>query len=134
MMNSMLSSAGNEKVSGPGSGSKGLRWLVACHVEDIPQDGGACVLLEQKQIAIFNFSRRGEWYATQNECPHKFQMALSRGMIGSAGEQCEPKLACPFHKKTFSLLTGECLSGDNYRILTYPVKVKEGKLYIGMEK
>jgi nitrite reductase (NADH) small subunit len=128
----MISSTGNEKA--PSHGTKRLRWLVACHVEDVPQDGGACVSLEQEQIAVFNFSRRGEWYATQNECPHKLQMVLSRGMIGSAGEQCEPKLACPFHKKTFSLLTGECLSGDNYQIRTYPVKVKEGRVYIGMEK
>jgi nitrite reductase (NADH) small subunit len=57
-------------------------------------------------------------------------MALSRGMTGSMGDQCEPKVACPFHKKAFSLLTGECLTGEDYKIRTYPVKVKEGKLYI----
>jgi len=95
-----------------------------------PSDGGACVSLGDEQIAIFNFSRRGEWYATENRCPHKQQMALSRGMTGSVGEQCEPKVACPFHKKTFSLVTGECLSGEEYRIRTYPVKVKDGKVYI----
>jgi nitrite reductase (NADH) small subunit len=134
MTNSTIASAGKDRDSGQERGPKGLRWLVACHVEDVPQDGGACVNLEQEQIAVFNFSHRGEWYATQNECPHKQQMVLSRGMIGSAGEQCEPKLACPFHKKTFSLLTGECLSGDPYRIRTYPIKVKEGKVFIGMEK
>jgi len=105
-------------------------WFLACQVEDIPTDGGACVRLGKEQIAIFNFSRRGEWYATQNLCPHKQQMALSRGMIGSAGEQCEPKVACPFHKKTFSLLTGECLGEEAFRIRTYPVKVKDGKVYI----
>ena len=103
---------------------------MACRVEDIPADGGACVLHDGDQIAIFHFSRRGEWYATQNLCPHKQQMALSRGMIGSAGEQCEPKVACPFHKKTFSLLTGACLSGDEHALKTYPVKVKDGKVYI----
>ncbi|MHA4807656.1 nitrite reductase small subunit NirD [Flavitalea flava] len=107
-------------------------WFVACRVEDIPQDGGACISHGNEQIAIFNFSRRGEWYATQNLCPHKQQMALSRGMIGSAGEACEPKVACPFHKKTFSLLTGECLNGEDYQIKTYPVKVKNGKVYIGV--
>jgi nitrite reductase (NADH) small subunit len=134
MMNNTILSAGNDPTPGQERGLKGMRWLVACHVEDVPQDGGACVSLEQEQIAVFNFSRRGEWYATQNECPHKLQMVLSRGMIGSAGEQCEPKLACPFHKKTFSLLTGECLGGDPYRIRTYPVKVKDGKVYIGFGK
>lgn len=108
-----------------------LKWQAACRVEDVPAEGGACVLIGDEQIAIFHFARRGQWYATQNRCPHKQQMALSRGMTGSAGEECEPKVACPFHKKTFSLETGQCLSGEDYRIRTYPVKIKNGKVYIG---
>jgi nitrite reductase (NADH) small subunit len=108
-----------------------IKWMAACRVEDVPGDGGACVLLEGEQIAIFYFSRRDEWYATENRCPHKQQMVLSRGMIGSAGPDCEPKVACPFHKKTFSLRSGECLSGEDYRVRTYPVKVKNGKVYVG---
>lgn len=108
----------------------GGRWLLACAVSDIPQDGGACVLIDGEQIAIYNFSRRGEWYATQNLCPHKQQMVLSRGMIGTQGN--EPKVACPFHKKTFSLKTGACLSGDDYEIKTFPIRVEDGKIYIGL--
>ncbi|MDR3712536.1 MAG: nitrite reductase small subunit NirD [Puia sp.] len=109
-------------------------WKMVCRVSDIPPDGGGCVSLGDEQIAIFHFSRRGQWYATQNECPHRHQMALSRGMTGSVGEKCEPKIACPFHKKTFSLTTGDCLSGEEYKIRTYPVRVKNGKVYIGTEK
>ena len=60
-------------------------------------------------------------------------MVLARGMIGSTGDACEPKVACPFHKKTFSLLSGECLGDDDYRIKVYPVKVSGGKVYIGIE-
>jgi nitrite reductase (NADH) small subunit len=103
-------------------------WFLACQVEDVPENGGVCVRFGDQQIALFHFARRNEWYATQNECPHRRQMALSRGMIGTYGE--EPKVACPFHKKTFSLATGECLSGDECRIATYTVKVEEGKVYI----
>lgn len=109
-----------------------VHWLEACHISDIPQDAGACVLLKGEQIAIFNFSRTNAWYATQNLCPHKMQMALSRGIIGSVGD--EPKVACPFHKKTFSLKSGACLSGDEYSITTYPVKVENEKIYIGFDK
>jgi len=110
-----------------------IKWYLACNTEDVPQNGGSCVKLGDEQIAIFNFTRRGEWYATQNLCPHKQQMALSRGMIGSTGESCEPKVACPFHKKTFSLVTGESISGDECAIKTYPIKVQDGAIYIGME-
>ncbi|HWB92219.1 MAG TPA: nitrite reductase small subunit NirD [Puia sp.] len=109
-----------------------IKWQLACRVEDVPEEGGACVLLEGEQIAIYNFARRGRWYATENRCPHRQQMALARGMTGSFGPGGEPKVACPFHKKTFSLETGACLSGDDYRIRTYPVKVRNGKVYIGL--
>ena len=109
-----------------------LTWLYACHEEQVPHNGGVCVKFDDLQIALFRFNRLNEWYATQNECPHRRQMALSRGMIGTHGS--EPKVACPFHKKTFSLKTGECLNGDECAIATYPVKVEEGKVYIGIEK
>ncbi len=104
-------------------------WFEACKENDFPKDGGLCIYYEGLQIAVFNFSRRNEWYATQNLCPHKQQMILSRGMIGS--DQDEPKVACPFHKKTFSLKTGTNLNGDECDLATYPVKVENGKVYIG---
>ncbi len=105
-------------------------WFAACRKEDVPENGGVCVKYGQEQIALFYFTRKNEWYATQNECPHRQQMALSRGMIGETGE--EPKVACPFHKKTFSLETGECLSGDECSIKTYPVKVEDGMVFINV--
>lgn len=105
-------------------------WVKACSIEDIPEDGGGCALINGEQIAIYNFTRRGEWFATQNLCPHKQQMALSRGMIGTHGE--EPKVACPFHKKTFSLKSGECLSGDSYEIKTYPIKIEGNSVFVAV--
>ena len=107
-------------------------WFRAARVEDFPKNGGACVKYKELQIAVFNFTRRNEWYACQNLCPHKMQMILSRGMIGSVEE--EPKVACPFHKKSFSLHSGLCLSGDEYQIATFPVKVEEGYVYIGFSE
>ncbi|WP_421873492.1 nitrite reductase small subunit NirD [Marinoscillum sp.] len=106
------------------------QWREACLINQFPTDGGLCVELDGLQIAIFNFSRRNEWYATQNLCPHKKQMILSRGMIGSDGN--EPKVACPFHKKTFSLQSGANLNGNECALATYPVKVEEGKVYVGL--
>ena len=109
-----------------------VSWFPACRVSDVPANGGVCVKYRESQIALYHFARRGEWYATQNECPHRMQMALSRGLIGT--QKDEPKVACPFHKKTFSLVTGECLSGDECSIKTYPVKVEEDKIFIGIEE
>ncbi|HAH45076.1 MAG TPA: nitrite reductase (NAD(P)H) small subunit, partial [Planctomycetaceae bacterium] len=74
------------------------------------------------QIAVFNFASRGEWYACQQMCPHKKAMVLSRGIIGdSAGI---PKVACPLHKKSFSLENGSCLSGESeYEVKVFKVKL-----------
>ncbi|PWJ60612.1 nitrite reductase (NADH) small subunit [Dyadobacter jejuensis] len=107
-----------------------INWHLACTVEDVPAEGGACAYIQGRQIAIFNLARRGEWYATDNQCPHRQQMALARGMTGCENE--EPKVACPFHKKTFSLRTGQGLNDENCRIDTFPVHIREDKVYIGL--
>jgi len=112
------------------TGTDNTNWFLACSTDDVPANGGVCVKYQDEQIALFHFTRRNEWYATQNECPHRQQMALSRGMIGT--QQDEPKIACPFHKKTFSLKTGECISGDECAIKTYPVRVEGGNVFVGV--
>lgn len=104
-------------------------WFKVAREEDFPENGGACVRYKDLQIAVFNFSSRNEWYACQNLCPHKMQMVLSRGIIGSA--EGEPKVACPFHKKNFSLRSGECLNAEEEKISVFPVKVEDGFVYIG---
>ena len=107
-------------------------WFKAARLSDFPENGGACVQYQDMQIAVFNFSRRNEWYACQNMCPHKMQMVLSRGIIGSS--EGEPKVACPFHKKTFSLKTGSCMNAEEESIAVFPVKVEDGFVYIGFTK
>lgn len=46
------------------------------------------------QLAVYNFASRGEWYATQNMCPHKRTIALSRGLIGDKSGR--PSVACKY--------------------------------------
>lgn len=103
-------------------------WVKALKVNEVPENDGVVVLIDNRQIAIFNFADKGSWYATQNLCPHKNEMALSRGLLGDAGG--EPKVACPFHKKTFSLESGECLNDHVCSIAVFPVKVESGDVYV----
>lgn len=107
-------------------------WFKAAPVSKFPKNGGACVKYKHKQIAIFNFTRQGEWYACQNLCPHKMEMVLSRGMIGE--DMGTPKVACPLHKNTFSLKNGENLNGSLEAIAVYPVKIEDGFVYIGFSE
>jgi|GEM_PF-5642708 len=57
---------------------------------------------------------------------------FSRGMIGE--ENMVHKVACPLHKNTFSLHTGEHLNGSLESIATYPVKVKNDVVYVGFSE
>src|SRR6266496_6259772 len=70
----------------------GGTWFRACRAEDVPANGGVCVKYGDEQIALFHFTRRDEWYATQNLC----------------------------------------LSGDGCAIKTYPVRVENDYVYIGV--
>ena len=104
-------------------------WFHAGKITDFPVDGGACVKYRSKQIAVFHFTRLSKWYACQNLCPHRLEMVLSRGMIGE--DKRIPKVACPLHKKTFSLEDGHNLNGEEYAIAVYPVKIENENVYIG---
>lgn len=105
------------------------QWFKVAKTTDFPTNGGRCVKYKDKQIAVFNFARKGKWYACQNLCPHKMEMVLSRGMIGD--ENGIAKVACPLHKSTFSLETGENLNSDLPAIAVYPTKIEDGFVYVG---
>jgi nitrite reductase (NADH) small subunit len=104
-------------------------WFKAGPVSAFPPNAGACVKYHDQQIAVFHFTMSNQWYACQNMCPHRMEMVIARGLIGD--EKGVPKVACPMHKRTFSLLTGENLNGDCQSLAVYPVKILDGDVYIG---
>ena len=120
-------SAGGAEIP-PLSPEEEWSWAPLGRVVDFPRDGGKAVRYGAAQLAIYRFESRGEWYATQNSCPHRGDNVLARGLLGS--QSGEPKVACPVHKKTFSLTTGKGLSDPTFQILTFPVKVSGGEVYV----
>jgi nitrite reductase (NADH) large subunit len=103
-------------------------WVCVGDVDDFPLEGGVAVKYGKCQLAVFRFASRGAWYATQNMCPHKHSFVLARGIIGDQGGV--PKVACPLHKKTFSLETGAGLSDPELAIRVFPVKVEDDKVFL----
>jgi NAD(P)H-dependent nitrite reductase small subunit len=104
------------------------RWVRVASVSDVPRDGGIAVRHGRAQIALFHFESRGEWFATQNLCPHRQEMVLARGILGD--QAGTPKVACPLHKKTFDLQSGACLSDEGLEIATYPVRVERDDVWV----
>lgn len=103
-------------------------WVDIAAVTDFVPNSGRAILHNGEQIAVFNFNLT-DWYATANQCPHKKQNLLARGLIGN---QCDlRKVACPLHKNSFNLETGEHLGGtEAWRIETYEIKVEDGRVYL----
>lgn len=107
-----------------------ITWIKTAAVSDFPENTGMAVLVEGKQIAVFNFTKLNKWFAMLNRCPHKGEQCLARGILGDLNGV--PKVACPFHKKMFNLETGESLSGEPWKVKTYPVKIEDGLVFIGV--
>lgn len=103
-------------------------WIKLGQVDGFPKDGGLNFQYGHHQIAVFNFAHRGEWYACQNLCPHKREMVLSRGIIGDT--KGIPKIACPMHKRAFSLEDGKGVGSNIYSIQTFDVKIDGNDLMV----
>lgn len=68
------------------------------------------------------------FYAVRDKCPHN-GYPLSAGYCSD-----QNSIVCPIHRYHFDLKTGKALSGMATRVETYPLKVHEGKVYVGIEE
>eukprot|EP00562_Extubocellulus_spinifer_P004164 CAMPEP_0178527834 /NCGR_PEP_ID=MMETSP0696-20121128/31482_1 /TAXON_ID=265572 /ORGANISM="Extubocellulus spinifer, Strain CCMP396" /LENGTH=1148 /DNA_ID=CAMNT_0020159451 /DNA_START=79 /DNA_END=3525 /DNA_ORIENTATION=+ len=96
-------------------------WVTVGKTSDFATNVGSPILVGDTQLAVFNNAKRGEWYCTQQACPHKQALVLSEGIIGDADGV--EKVACPLHKKQFGLKDGAQIDGD-LKLLTFPVKIE----------
>ena len=90
-------------------------------VDALPQ--GTCrrfSLPNGDELAIYNIN--GEYYATDNFCPH-------RGAALSDGEIRGHIVECGWHGWQFDVRNGECLTVRE-RIRTFKVRVVEGKVVV----
>ena len=80
---------------------------------------GACIRVELSdgdELAVYNVD--GEFYATENFCPHK-------GALLSEGVLCGHVVECGLHGWQFDVRSGECLTVRE-TIRTFEVQVEEG--------
>ncbi len=77
-------------------------------------------LPEGRELALYNVN--GEFYATENFCPHK-------GAPLSAGILCEHTIECEWHGWQFDVRTGECLTVTE-KLKTYQVVIEEGLIKV----
>jgi nitrite reductase (NADH) small subunit len=104
-------------------------WTPVCSYTDLLPERGACALVDDHQIALFR-TFDGELFAVGNRDPFSGAQVLSRGIVGTrAGE---PSVASPMHKQVFSLVTGMCMDDPAVAVPTYPIRILDGTVEVGM--
>ena len=112
-----------------------LRWETVCRYERLLPERGVAALLsasaggEPVQVALFR-THAGTVHALSNVDPFSHAAVLSRGIVGDrAGVAI---VVSPVYKQAFSLIDGHCLDDPNVSVPTYPVRVVDGWLQIGL--
>ena len=101
-------------------------FIAAARVEELPAGEARMVRLtdrhgEDRLVALYNVG--GVIYATENSCPHSGG-PLGKGLL--RGEL----ITCPWHMWTFNVRTGLSDVNPEERIDIYPVKVRNGKIFV----
>jgi NAD(P)H-dependent nitrite reductase large subunit/NAD(P)H-dependent nitrite reductase small subunit len=101
-------------------------WHFVCELDEVLPDSGVAALIEGRQIAIF---RAGDQVHALDNCdPHSGVNVLARGLVGDL--QGEPVVASPVYKQHFNLATGRCLEDPAQSVASYPVRVRNGRIWV----
>lgn len=105
-------------------------WVGACALDRLVPGRGVAVLLpDGRQVALFRLAD-DVLHAVDNLDPYSGAAVMSRGLTGDrAGE---PTVASPLLKQVFSLRDGQALDDDAVGLASYPVRVHEGLVQVGV--
>ncbi|MEB3294310.1 MAG: nitrite reductase small subunit NirD [Synechococcales bacterium] len=104
------------------------QWVPVCHLDRIIPNTGVCALVEGKQVAVFRVG--DQVFALCNYDPFSKAHVLSRGIVGD--RKGVLKVASPVYKQNFCLQTGQCLDDETVQVPTYPVRVEQGQVQVGI--
>jgi nitrite reductase (NADH) small subunit len=95
-----------------------LSWIEVGRVSDIPPAGARVVQTPHGDIAIFR-TAEDEVFAIRNRCPHL-------GIVHGA------RVTCPLHNWVIDLASGGATGPDTGCTGTFPVKVEDGSIRLGL--
>ncbi|MCE0522027.1 MAG: nitrite reductase small subunit NirD [Methylacidiphilales bacterium] len=93
-------------------------------LESVPV--GESRFLEIGDIQVGLFRSADGLFAIDNICPH-------RGAPLHDGFVADGVVTCPWHQWQFQLDDGVCRNIPNVRIITYPVEVRDGVIWIDLK-
>lgn len=108
-----------------------------CALDELPVGQRRIVEVGGRSIGVLH-SKQG-LYAVRNHCPHQ-GAPLCLGRVSGALFADRPHayrydldgrvLSCPWHHWEFDLETGQCLFDPKLRVRTYPVRVRDGDVFV----
>ncbi|MBJ7599484.1 MAG: hypothetical protein DLM67_18160 [Candidatus Nephthysia bennettiae] len=93
-----------------------------------------------KEVGVVRWGDR--FFAIWNHCPDQggplcagtVRALLAGGLSGAhvhlSLDEARPTIACPWHHYEFDLETGRELRGGGRKAITYPVEVRNGRVYV----
>ena len=105
-----------------------LDWIEICDLDDITPNTGVGAIIDQQQIALFRVGTEKRIYALSNQDPFSQAYVMSRGIVGDL--QGERVVASPIYKQHFSLATGRCLEDKDQKLLVFPSKIENGRVWV----
>jgi nitrite reductase (NADH) small subunit len=99
-------------------------WIEIGGLDDIPRLGARVVRRNGTNIAVFR-TEDDEVYALEDRCPHRGG-PLSQGLVHGC------RVTCPLHNLVLDLKTGTAVAPDEGATRTIPVKLEEGRIFLGL--
>ncbi|KQZ91528.1 MULTISPECIES: nitrite reductase small subunit NirD [unclassified Pseudomonas] len=107
-------------------------WQSVCSQQDLVSDSGVVVWLDGAQVALFYLpgAEGKKLYAIDNHDPQSGANVIGRGLVGSI--KGDLVVASPIYKQHFRLEDGSCLEYPQQRLRVWPVRLKEGRVEVGL--
>ena|SRR6185436_5634268 len=101
------------------------QFFAVADVKSLPPGKGRTVHVKGREFAVYNVA--GEFFAIDDQCPHR------GGPLGSGFLESD-HIFCPLHGWEFNVRTGECLSNPAKPVQSYPTRVENGEVQIGLDE
>ncbi|MES9945055.1 MAG: nitrite reductase small subunit NirD [Candidatus Thiodiazotropha sp.] len=99
-------------------------WIDIASLNEIPRLGARVVKTDTVDIAVFR-TASDEVFALKDECPHR-KGPLSQGIVH------DNSVTCPLHNWKIDLASGEAKAPDQGCSRSYPIKVVDGRIFLGL--
>jgi 3-phenylpropionate/trans-cinnamate dioxygenase ferredoxin subunit len=103
-----------------------IKWYKVGEVGELKEQCISLAELPDRKILVSLV--QGTYYAYAHKCPH------ASGHFANGYITANTEVVCPLHKYKFDLKTGRCNSSDGYFLKTFPTRVSDQGIFVGIEQ